>query len=164
MKNIKISIEPNALSPLEAADVINYFRELIEEADACWFSNRTDDVSTRIDLWIRIHQPTYLMGHAHPTVADVRWYDEEGILAGQDFMFYQDGILRNAADAFGFFDPEWNFPEGPWGWANDGTSLAPTEIARIGHVAWYQDELEQRTRMTEGWVPEALSMIPTTGN
>lgn len=38
----------------------------------------------------------------------------------------------------------WVYPDGPWGWSELGTSLAPTIEDRIAHVDWYHDETEKR--------------------
>lgn len=39
---------------------------------------------------------------------------------------------------------DWVYPDGPWGWNDDGTSKAPTPEERKLHVAWYQDNKEMR--------------------
>lgn len=39
---------------------------------------------------------------------------------------------------------DWEYPEGPWGWNDDGTSRAPTPDDRAAHIAWYHDETERR--------------------
>lgn len=36
----------------------------------------------------------------------------------------------------------WVYPNGPWGWDKDGTSLAPTPEDRKAHVCWYHDYRE----------------------
>lgn len=39
----------------------------------------------------------------------------------------------------------WEFPDGPWGWTEDGTSKAPNPTSREAHLMWYHD-------MREGWI------------
>lgn len=39
----------------------------------------------------------------------------------------------------------WSFPDGPWGWNEDGTSKAPTRLERAMHVCWYHDMDEALT-------------------
>ena len=36
----------------------------------------------------------------------------------------------------------WVYPDGPWGWNEDGTSKAPNELKRAMHIAWYHDMKE----------------------
>lgn len=36
----------------------------------------------------------------------------------------------------------WQYPDGPWGWNDDGTSKAPTAEEREAHVDWYHDYRE----------------------
>ena len=38
--------------------------------------------------------------------------------------------------------PSWEFPDGPWGWNEDGTSKAPTPSDRGAHVTWFHDYQE----------------------
>jgi hypothetical protein len=38
--------------------------------------------------------------------------------------------------------PSWEFPDGPWGWNEDGTSKAPTPSDREAHITWFHDYQE----------------------
>jgi len=53
----------------------------------------------------------------------------------------------------------WQFPDGPWGWDDNGQSKAPTSELRRHHLCWFHDQKD--TLDLIGSIDDSVSQHPS---